>query len=455
MSTNKEKPGGQNKLSVLVVDDETNIRKTIAICLEIEGCQVRSVSNFDDAVNEIKENVFDVAFLDLRLGTRNGLDLIPYLQFHSPRAKIVIITAYASINSAIEAIRLGATDYIPKPFTPAQIKMVIGKINEIVDMQGQIEYLRSSLTASVPEIDFSTKSAAMQKVVAVAREAAAANANILLKGESGTGKTILAKAIHDWSPRSGKPFLSVSCPSLSAELLESELFGHARGSFTGALKDFPGRISMGQGGTLFLDEIGDLPLSIQPKLLRFIQDKKYERVGENITRNADVRLIAASNLDLGNAVAEGRFREDLFYRLNVVEIEIPPLRERKEDIALIADNMLKFFGGSNHRSYKAFSAEALAALKTYPWPGNLRELRNTIERITIFCKTEVVGRECLPDKICAGEELPNLGDAVHLDKIEEIHIRRILAAAPSLQQAADTLGIDTATLWRKRKKYGI
>lgn len=442
-------------MNVLVVDDETNIRKTIAICLEIEGCQVRSVSNFDDAVNEIKQGVFDVAFLDLRLGTKNGLELIPYLQFHSPRAKIVIITAYASIDSAIEAIRKGATDYIPKPFTPAQIKMVINKINEIGDMQRQIEYLKSSLTLSVPEIDFSTKSTAMQKVMSVAQEAAASSANILLKGESGSGKTILAKAIHDWSPRSDKPFLSVSCPSLSAELLESELFGHAKGSFTGALKDYPGRISLAQEGTLLLDEIGDLPLSIQPKLLRFIQEKKYERLGENITRNADVRLIAASNIDLGKAVAEGRFREDLYYRLNVVEIEVPPLRERKEDIATIADNMLLFFGRSNHRAYKGFSAEALATLKKYSWPGNLRELRNTIERITIFCKTEVVGKECLPEKINESEEIPRLGDALNLNKIEEIHIRRILAAAASLQQAAETLGIDVATLWRKRKKYGI
>jgi NtrC-family two-component system response regulator AlgB len=455
MSANKEKPGGQNRLHVLVVDDETNIRKTISICLELEGCRVRSVSNFDDAINEIKENVFDVAFLDLRLGTKNGLELIPYLQFHSPRAKIVIITAYASIDSAIEAIRKGATDYLSKPFTPAQIKMTISKISEIVDMQKQIEYLKSSLTSSIPEIDFSTKSAAMQKVMSVAREAAASSANILLKGESGTGKTILAKAIHDWSTRSGKPFLSVSCPSLSAELLESELFGHAKGSFTGALKDFPGRISLAQEGTLFLDEIGDLPLSIQPKLLRFIQDKKYERLGENITRNADVRLIAASNIDLGNAVAEGRFREDLYYRLNVVEIEMPPLRERKEDIADIAGNMLHFFGRSNHRTYKGFSEEALEIIKKYAWPGNLRELRNTIERITIFCKTELVGKECLPEKIGTNEEIPGLGDAVHLDRIEEIHIRRILAATASLQHAAETLGIDTATLWRKRKKYGI
>ncbi|MCU0275600.1 MAG: sigma-54 dependent transcriptional regulator [Acidobacteria bacterium] len=446
---------GQTPLNVLVVDDEANIRKTISLCLEIEGCRVRAVSNYDDAVAEIKLGVFDVAFLDLRLGTRNGFDLIPFLQFHSPRAKIVIITAYASIDSAIEAIRKGATDYIPKPFTPAQIKMIVGKIREFEGMQHQIAYLQSSLSESVPEIDLSSRSPVMQKVISIAKEAAAASANILLKGESGTGKTVLARAIHDWSPRASKPFLSVSCPSLSSELLESELFGHAKGSFTGALKDYPGRISLGQEGTLLLDEIGDLPLSIQPKLLRFIQEKRYERVGETVTRNADVRLIAASHIDLGQAVSEGRFREDLFYRLSVVEIEIPALRERIEDIEHLAGSMLLFFGRNNHRAFKGFSAEALESFRKYSWPGNLRELRNTVERIAIFCKAEMVGRECLPDKISESEALPRLGDAVDLNKIEEIHIRRILASAASMQEAADTLGIDTATLWRKRKKYGI
>ncbi len=442
-------------LSILVVDDETHIRKTISVCLQIEGHQVMAVSNFEDALEEIKRKPLDIAFLDLRLGTRNGLDLIPYLQFHSPQAKIVVITAYASIDSAIDAIRKGATDYVPKPFTPAQIKIIVEKISELRTLQQQIDDLKSSLDSSIPEIDFSSKNPAILKMLSLAREVASAQVNILLKGESGSGKTMLARAIHEWSPRVSKPFVVVSCPTIPAELLESELFGHAKGSFTGAIRDYPGRISQCQEGTLLLDEISDLPLSIQPKLLRFIQEKKYERVGETATRSADLRIIAATNVDLEKAMREGRFREDLYYRLNVVEIEIPPLRERKEDIETIANNMLLFFGRCNHRSYKGFSKEAMETLNKYSWPGNLRELRNTIERIAIFCKTEIVGKECLPEKISEREGIPGLGDAVNLEKIEEIHIRRILATAASMQQAAETLGIDTATLWRKRKKYGI
>ncbi|MCX6580710.1 MAG: sigma-54 dependent transcriptional regulator [Candidatus Aminicenantes bacterium] len=455
MNEIEKKSNSRDQLNILVVDDEINIRKTISLCLEIEGHSVRAVSNFDDAVEEIKQRLFDVVFLDLRLGTKNGLDLLPYLQSHSPSAKVVVITAYASIDSAVEAIRKGAADYIPKPFTPSQIKIVVEKIFELRTLQKQIEDLQANLDSNFPEIDFSSKNPAVQKVMAVAREVAAADVNILLKGESGTGKTILARAIHDWSQRANKPFVVVSCPSLSAELLENELFGHARGSFTGAVKDYPGRISLCREGTLFLDEIGDLPLSIQPKLLRFIQEKKYERVGENITRNADVRLIAATNVNLEKAVQDGRFREDLYYRLNVVEIEIPPLRERKEDIENLANRMLAFFGRHNHRNFTGFTEEALAFLKNYSWPGNVRELRNMIERTAIFCKTETVGKEYLPEKIRGSEELPRLGDKVSLGKIEEIHIRRVLAAAGTLQEAAEALGIDQATLWRKRKTYGI
>ncbi len=456
MSGSNEETGNKTeKLNILVVDDEIHIRKTIGMCLEIEGHSVITVSNYEDALSEIKQRFFDVAFLDMRLGAKNGLDLIPALRAHSPRVKIVIITAYATIDSAIEAIRKGASDYIPKPFTPEQIKLIVEKISELRILQKQVEELKTSLHSTLPEIDLSSRSSSMQRILDMAQEAASTDANILLKGESGTGKTVMAHAVHEWSSRREKPFLVVSCPSLSSELLESELFGHARGAFTGAVKDYTGRISMCAGGTLLLDEIGDLPLSIQPKLLRFIQEKKYERIGENITRSADVRIIAATNVNLETGVKEKKFREDLYYRLNVVEIEIPPLRERKEDIGNLANGMLHFFGQANHRVFAGFTSETMKLLENYPWPGNVRELRNTIERIAIFCKTEWVGPEYLPGKILESEESPYLGAKLTLEKIEEIQIRKILASTSSLQEAADILGIDQATLWRKRKSYGI
>jgi len=247
----------------------------------------------------------------------------------------------------------------------------------------------------------------------------------------------------------------VSCPSFSMELLESELFGHVKGAFTGAVRDNPGRIAACEGGTLFLDEIGDLPLSLQPKLLRFVQDREYERVGDYATRKSNVRLIAATNVDLEAAVKEGRFRQDLFYRLNVIQIEIPPLRERPDDAVSLAGRLLAFYGANNHRSFLGFTKEALEALRSYPWPGNIRELANVVERSAILCRTERVGVECLPSSILPRDAAPGIGDPVSIEKIEEQHIRRVLATAKSLQEAADILGIDQATLWRRRKQYGI
>jgi len=281
------------------------------------------------------------------------------------------------------------------------------------------------------------------------------DATILLRGESGTGKTVLGRAIHSWSHRAGKPIGIVSCPSFSSELLESELFGHIKGAFTGAVRDNPGRIAACEGGTLLLDEIGDLPLTLQPKLLRFLQDKEYERVGDYTTRKANVRIITATNVDIEKAVKDGRFREDLFYRLNVIQIEIPPLRERPDDIPGLAERLLAFYGRNNHRSFTGFTEEALQALRDHYWPGNVRELSNVIERAAILCQADRVGLECLPANLLPSDSSSNIGDPITLEKIEEQHIRRILATTKSLQEAADILGIDQATLWRRRKKYGI
>jgi NtrC-family two-component system response regulator AlgB len=242
---------------------------------------------------------------------------------------------------------------------------------------------------------------------------------------------------------------------LPAELLESELFGHVKGAFTGAVRDNPGRIAMCQGGTIVLDEIGDMPLSLQPKLLRFIQEKEYERVGDHHTLTADVRLIAATNVDLQKAVKESLFREDLYYRLNVFEISMPPLSGRPDDTETLAEGMLAFFNGQNHKSIAGFTSDAMAALKQYSWPGNIRELRNVIERAVILCSNDNIGTEHLTETIKPAKAQPRLGDNISLNQLEEEHIRRVLASTKSLQEAADILGIDQATLWRKRKTYNI
>jgi len=438
-----------------VVDDEVNIRKTLSLCLETEGHKVIAVSNFQDALTEASRKSFELAFVDLRLGVQDGLDLIPALLAASPWMKIVVITAYASIDTAVEAMRRGATDYIPKPFTPAQVMLAVHKVFEMRTLEQKLTALQEDLGRSHPEIDFSSTSPVMQRAVNLARQAAPSEATVLLRGESGTGKSVLARAIHSWSNRATKPISIVSCPSFSSELLESELFGHIKGAFTGAVRDNPGRIAACEGGTLLLDEIGDLPLSLQPKLLRFLQEREYERVGDYATRKANVRIIAATNVNLEKAVKEGRFREDLFYRLNVIQIEIPPLRECPEDVVALAERLLVFYGRSSHHPFAGFTKEALQALTEYHWPGNVRELSNVVERAAILCRADRVGIDCLPTNLVPAGSTPNIGDAVSLEKIEEQHIRRILASTKSLQEAADILGIDQATLWRRRKKYGI
>jgi NtrC-family two-component system response regulator AlgB len=442
-------------MQILIVDDEQNIRKTLAILLETEGHSVISVSNVQDAVAEATRMSFELAFVDLRLGVDSGMELIASLHAAQPWLKIVIITAYASIETAVEAMKRGATDYVPKPFTPAQIQLILQRVGELRKLEQKVEALQATLDQLHPEIELATAHAGMQHALNLAREAAASNITVLLRGESGTGKSLLARMIGKWSDRADKPFNTISCPAIPPHLLESELFGHKRGSFTGAVQDAPGRVAASEGGTLFMDEIGDLPLALQPKLLRFLQDHEYERIGETVTRKADVRIIAATSIDLQEAVREGNFRQELFYRMNVFEIMLPPLRERRDDIARMADHFLGFFAAQNHRKIGGFSEDALSALLNHDWPGNVRELRNITERAVILCHGATVLLEHLPEKLKQSKRSAEIGSLVPIRAIEEAHIRSVLAKAKSLEDAARILGIDAATLWRRRKEYDI
>jgi NtrC-family two-component system response regulator AlgB len=317
-----------------------------------------------------------------------------------------------------------------------------------------VEGLQGALNGG-PEASLETENPAMKRVIELARQLAASDTTVLIRGESGTGKGVLAKAIHLWSSRAANPFATVSCPALSPQLLESELFGHVKGAFTGAIRDNPGRLAACDGGTMLLDEIGDLPLPLQPKLLRFVQDREYERVGEAKTRRADVRILAATNVDLEEAVRVGKFREDLLYRIKVVQIDLPPLRDRAEDIASLAERFVAEL--RKGKPVIGFTDEALAALRGYSWPGNIRELRNVVERALILCSGDRIGVDQLPANLALRQSstTAEVGDSVTLDQLEESHIRRVLAKSKSLDEAAETLGIDVATLWRRRKKYGI
>ncbi|HKA86777.1 MAG TPA: sigma-54 dependent transcriptional regulator [Haliangiales bacterium] len=443
-----------SSLSVLVIDDEKNIRATLVVCLEGAGHEVVSVGSGAEALDAVERRSFDLAFLDLRLADADGLDLLPKLLAARPELAVVIITAYAAFDTAVEAVKRGAVDYLPKPFTPAQIRHAVDKIVSRRAMVRRVVELERMLADAVPEADLATTSPRMRAALDTIARAAPSEAPVLLRGESGTGKGVLAQALHAQSRRAARPFLTVSCPTLSAELLASELFGHARGAFTGAVRDHPGRVEAAEGGTLFLDEVGEIAPPLQAKLLRFIQDHEFERVGETRTRRADVRVVAATNRDLEHDVRDGRFRDDLLFRLNVIEVRVPPLRERPEDIVRLARGFLAFFARAAGRPAPELSPEAEAALVGHPWPGNVRELRNAMERATILWPARVLGLDALPETIAAqATRLPRLGGDFTLADIEKEHILRVLNRAATQEEAARILGVDVSTLWRKRKRY--
>ncbi len=453
-------------MDFLVIDDDTVFREATCLLIEDEGHRASTAASADVALTLLREEKYDAALLDLNLGRDNGLTLLPQILKIRPNLPIVMFSAQGTVKKAVQAIHLGAVDFLEKPFTREQFHTVIARVQKFSQMGLQIERLEEEVKETLalqPEPLFDFETPAMHKVMEVLLRSAKTSASVLILGESGTGKSVAARAVHENSHLAASPFVTVSCPTLSKELLESTLFGHVRGSFTGALRDHWGKVKVASGGTLFLDEIGDLPLEIQPKLLRLLQEREYERVGETVTRHADVRVIAATNRDIKQRVRDGTFREDLYYRLNVISVTMPALRDRPADLLLFAEHYLKHFGTQCGRRLDGFTPEAEAAIRFYPWPGNLRELRNAIERAVILTAETKIGPADLPAELrmdtamaaSLPDEAVGAGALISVDRLEEIHIRRILEKTASMVQAAEILGMDQATLYRKRKKLGI
>jgi NtrC-family two-component system response regulator AlgB len=428
--------------------------------IEDEGHYAVGVGNVEGALAGLKEPGFEAVLLDVHLGGASGLDLLPQILRLRPHLAVVLFTAEGSVHAAVEAMRRGALDFLEKPFTREQFHRVLARVQRFQQLSRNIERLEQEVQetrSQNPEwlLDFGTPQ--MKELMEVLGRAARTPASILLLGESGTGKSVVARVVHEQSHLAGRPFVTVSCPSLSRELLESELFGHVKGAFTGAIKDHWGKVKAAAGGTLFLDEIGDLPLEIQPKLLRLLQEREYERLGENVTRKADLRIIAATNRDLKKRMGEGLFREDLYFRLNVITAEMPPLRSRAGDLTRFAEHYLRHFAGQCGRKVEGFTAAAHERMKGYRWPGNLRELRNAVERAVILTRGTSIATEDLPLDGAGGlekkEEDLQAGALVSLEQLEEHHIRKVLDRTHSIAEAARVLGVDQATIYRKRKRF--
>ena len=441
---------------ILIVDDEKNIRTHLATFLESCNYQVRTAESAQQALIQLAgDDHFDLVLTDYRMAGVNGVELLEQARRQTPDIAVILMTAYATIENAVEAMKAGAFDYLPKPFSLQQVQHVVERALEVRHLRVENRVLRETIEDR-PFLE--TRSPAMRRLLETAEQAASSDATILLTGESGTGKNVLAREIHRWSRRADRPFVVVNCTTLSEHLLESELFGHMRGAFTGAVKDKAGRLEAADGGTVFLDEIADLTSPLQTKFLRFIQEQSFERVGGALTIRVDARIIAASNRDLEAEVEARRFRDDLYYRLNVITLRVAPLRERKEDIIPLADRLLHAATLRNRKPAMSYSPEAAAAIARYRWPGNIRELRNAIERAVVLAKSEVVTPDYLPDSLfreSTSSAHVSASSRASLEEVERDHIVRVLADSLTLEDAAETLGVDVSTLWRKRKRYKI
>lgn len=444
---------------VLVVDDELNIRTALAKILEKAGYEVTAAESGDRALGLLHEAAFDLAITDLKMVGADGMEVLRVVKQRQPDAEVILLTAYATIESAVEAMKTGAYDYLPKPVDPERLVHLVAKAIEHKALREEVRHLREQITVREAFERIVGRSSRMREIYEQVRQVAPTTATVLVSGESGTGKELVARALHNRSPRKSRPFVTLNCGALPESLLESELFGYERGAFTGALATTAGRIEQADGGTLFLDEVGEMSPKTQIDFLRVLQEREFRRLGGGRPIRVDVRFIAATNKNLEEAVKAGTFREDLFYRLAVVPIALPPLRERVEDIPLLASVFLREFCAQHQRPEKYFSPATLQALREYAWPGNVRELRNLAERLVVTVQDRVIRPVHLPSTILTGERpernltIP-LGIPLHV--VEEQVIRKTLSEITShRERAAKILGISPRALHYKLRRYRI
>jgi len=438
---------------VLVVDDDGAALESIQEILQREEYQVVAARSAEEALERLRTDDFGVVLTDLRMPGMDGMDLLRTIKALRPETEVVIMTAFGTIERAVEAMREGAYDFVTKPLKRPLLVRSVGRALEKASLQAENQQLRAELDAISGERTLIGTSPAMRKVLDTLNQVAPANTTVLILGESGTGKELAARAIHQRSRRSRGPFVALNCAAIPVTLLESELFGHERGAFTGAFARREGRFQMAHGGTLFLDEVGELDPMIQAKLLRVLQEGEFERLGGTQTLRADVRVLASTNRNLLEMVREGRFREDLYYRLNVIQLTMPPLRERLEDVPLLAQHFLARYASRNQKDVRSISREAMDVLTTHDWPGNVRELENTVEHAVVLCRGDTIRLEDLPD--LAGAERQDIQYltiqlGTPLSEIEQQVIQQTLRLTRGNKRlAAQLLGIATRTIYRK------
>ncbi len=451
--------------TILVTDDEKIQRDSLAGFLKKKGYHVLSAPDFDTAFRLVKENTVDVLLTDVKMGARSGYDLLKAVKELNPEITVIIMTAYGNVEEAVAAMKNGAYDYLTKPLDLDEVELLIHRAVQFKLLKSENEQLRQTLAERHRFNNIITNSPLMEEVLNIAARSANSKTSVLIEGESGTGKELIARAIHFASPRKDKPLIVVNCAAISENLIESELFGHEKGAFTGAIQARRGRVEEADGGTLFLDEVGDVPLSVQVKLLRFLQFGEFQRVGSNEMRKVDVRLIAATNRNLREMITQNTFREDFYYRLNVINIYVPPLRKRKEDIPLLIDFFINKYATENQKTIQGISREALDLLMKYDYPGNVRELENMIERAVVLARSEIIEKDDLPIQFRVkndnAEGIPPLEyyEGNFRQKVEAFEKDLISAALKEANfnqsQAARNLGLSERNLRYKMEKYGL